>query len=1068
MPFRTRRRLAAAAPLLAAAIFATLAARVDAARADDDAALRSFHTANGLLNRGHHELAAAEYRAFLAANGSHEKALVARYGLGVCLYRLDQPEEAIAALAPLRSAGAFEFSAEAMTILARCELAVGKPEAAAADLETIIERHADHDLADDAVALRAEALYALGNHGGVEEAGALFEQRWPMSDLRDRVELFRGLSEMARGEWAAAADRFGRFRGAFPKSAHADRVLLLHAQSLHQAGRLPQALEQYRAVIAADVPAFVPDATYGLAVLLHGQGRADDAGALLDELLAPDAGRERATDAAILRGRILVERGDHDAARALLEPIARLDHSPADAATYWIAKSHLRSGESREAARRLEQALDRFPESPLRPEMMYDRAVALLREDGAARRQQAAKAGLALLEQIRAEHAAHPLAIEALYLQAATVHQDGAYDASLAMCRRFLADHPSHDRAPAAAFLLAENLFLASAYAEALEAYDRLLETHPDHPQKRSATFRAGMALYHLERFDDAQARLAPLAETETLEPELRTALLALGDVAFQHGDWARSESLLGRYLGAGEAPPAADDALLKLGIARQRQGRPDAALEAYDRLLAEFPKSAHRLQATFERGQALFAAGRRADAEAAFRAVIAEKGGGRFAPHALAHLGAIAMADRRFDEAADLYRRASAQAGEDADLAAEASFQRGQALVSAAKYAPAAEALTAFIEAFPRSARVPTARAHLAVGLGRLDRHDDALAAADRALAEPASAFDEALRASVHYERAWTLRALERPADAAGAYRALIALPKAGRIALHARLELAELEADAGRRDAAADILAALLADLPEDDELHGAALYRLGACEYERERYAVAAPLLRKFAAVRSGDELAPSALLLAGESFHRAGNHEQAIAALEDLLARHPEHETCAAALLRLGDARVALQQWPKARESFALHLERFPGDDLWFQAQFGVAWCLENQGQLDDAIKAYARVVDRHRGPTAARAQFQIGECLYAQRRYEDALRELLRVDILYSYPEWSAAALYEAGRCFQELGRNAEARAHFEQVQRDHAETRWATLAAERLTELTRTGLPGRGGDRAPR
>ncbi len=68
---------------------------------------------------------------------------------------------------------------------------------------------------------------------------------------------------------------------------------------------------------------------------------------------------------------------------------------------------------------------------------------------------------------------------------------------------------------------------------------------------------------------------------------------------------------------------------------------------------------------------------------------------------------------------------------------------------------------------------------------------------------------------------------------------------------------------------------------------------------------------------------------------------------------------------------------------------------------------------------------------------------------------------MKVDILYGYPEWSAAALYEAGRCFEELGKTAEARKQFEQVRTMHAETEWADLAGERLTRLAQTGLPGR-------
>ena len=84
-----------------------------------------------------------------------------------------------------------------------------------------------------------------------------------------------------------------------------------------------------------------------------------------------------------------------------------------------------------------------------------------------------------------------------------------------------------------------------------------------------------------------------------------------------------------------------------------------------------------------------------------------------------------------------------------------------------------------------------------------------------------------------------------------------------------------------------------------------------------------------------------------------------------------------------------------------------------------------------------------------------------ESWIGQKRYEDAARELLKVDILYGYPQWSAAALYEAGRCFEKLAKTAEARQQFQAVLDQYKETRWAQLAAERLDSLTKRSLPGR-------
>jgi TolA-binding protein len=171
-------------------------------------------------------------------------------------------------------------------------------------------------------------------------------------------------------------------------------------------------------------------------------------------------------------------------------------------------------------------------------------------------------------------------------------------------------------------------------------------------------------------------------------------------------------------------------------------------------------------------------------------------------------------------------------------------------------------------------------------------------------------------------------------------------------------------------------------------------------------------------------------------------------------------HRDHEAWNPSLLRLGDALGAVQNWQRSEAMFRRSLKEIPDSPTWYQAQFGVGFALQNQKRYDEAIEAYRAVIGRHEGSTAARAQFQVGECLFAQRRFDDAVRELLRVDILYAYPEWSAPALYEAGRCFVELGDTVSARKQFEQVQARYGETEWAPLAADRLEDLAAPALPG--------
>jgi TolA-binding protein len=333
------------------------------------------------------------------------------------------------------------------------------------------------------------------------------------------------------------------------------------------------------------------------------------------------------------------------------------------------------------------------------------------------------------------------------------------------------------------------------------------------------------------------------------------------------------------------------------------------------------------------------------------------------------------------------------------------------------------------------------------------------------------AEGLDPALRATIAYEEAWLLRALDRDEDAAAAYRRLLDLP-AGRgtadetratLAAHGRLELAELEADAGRYDEAARLLRELIGTVEQAPEgaraLREPATYRLGVYEYSRESHADAIARLEEFIRLFPESDSVVSAHLLAGEALFTTGSHQRAAEHLRVAAAKGTD-ATRAPALLRLGECLAVLQHWARSEEAFAEYLRVAPDSELWFQARFGVAWARENAGRLDDAMTAYAVVVDRHQGPTAARAQFQIGECLYAKKQYEEAARELLKVDILYAYPEWSSAALYEAGRCFEAMRDEARARTQFEQVKTNHAGTEWARLAAKRLEALDQGALTG--------
>ena len=86
-------------------------------------------------------------------------------------------------------------------------------------------------------------------------------------------------------------------------------------------------------------------------------------------------------------------------------------------------------------------------------------------------------------------------------------------------------------------------------------------------------------------------------------------------------------------------------------------------------------------------------------------------------------------------------------------------------------------------------------------------------------------------------------------------------------------------------------------------------------------------------------------------------------------------------------------------------------------------------------------------------TAAMAQWMIGETYFHQKNYQAALREYLRLEILYAYPDWQAAALLEAGKCHQRLGEATQAAELYRQILKDYSKTSFAEQAAKQLSAM---------------
>lgn len=1059
--FRIRRGVTALAVITSLGVgrtsrVAAAAPPTPQASAATESAERDYFSANGLLSRGLYELAAKEYRSFLAAHADHPKASSARYGLGVALFRLGKFEEAAKELAAIKPAADFEFAAETLFLLAQSDLELKRYDAAAAALASLSDqRFATHDLADDAAALLAETEYRQGRFADAAKQAASFAARWPESPLRERAEFIAALSQMAAGDPGQAARTLSDWPKRFPQGGFTMQAGLLLAQSLHKSGSIEQAVVEYnRFIEASKDEAMTADAMYGLAGALQDLKRPDDAAAALDGFLKRFPAHAQRAAALRQRAHLDFDAARYDAAAKMFQQAADAIQSAGrgddrlDEIAYWLAKCDLRRERFDDAASRLEKAIAAWPSSALSAEMSYDRGIALLK---AGRRAEASAA----LGDFASRFADHALVPESLYLRATIEHQDGHEDQVRAIAAEFDKRFDRHERAAAVAFLDAEADLLQDKTEAAAKKYRIILDRHPDDPIAPTATFRLGAALARLQRPQEAKPLLEQVVKARNTSEPFRPALRLLGDIAFDEGRWNDAAGFFGDFLSFKLAGPEADEAALRLGLAQSRADRPEDGLATLGGLAAAQPNSPQGRRAMFEAGEIELS--RKNDDAAAswFKKLVSNPGDDDLGSYARFKLGLIA-AGKDDDAAAAAFQQA-AESAKDQQLRGEAAYQRGAALMRMKRYADASQAFETIEKTQPDHARAAAARVQHSIALARDGRNDEAISAIDAigGSAKNGPKLDDESRASLLYEKAWCLRALKRPSEAEAALVGLARDFSASPLASHALLESAELAAAEQRWKDADERLTTLRAVIDQSPsavpaDVAESGLYRLATVKFSLEQFAAAADLAERFIADFPQSTLLASAHLHAGESLFRLGKHSQALAHFAAVTVSFADDPSCAPALLRKGECESQLQQWAQSQASFAAHLKRFADSEVWFQAQFGLGWALENQGKIDDAIAAYREVTARHGGVTAARAQFQIGECLFAKKQYEDAVKELLNVDILYAVPEWSAAALYEAGRCFEQLGRAEEAKSQYKQVAAKHADTKWAKLASERL------------------
>lgn len=185
---------------------------------------------------------------------------------------------------------------------------------------------------------------------------------------------------------------------------------------------------------------------------------------------------------------------------------------------------------------------------------------------------------------------------------------------------------------------------------------------------------------------------------------------------------------------------------------------------------------------------------------------------------------------------------------------------------------------------------------------------------------------------------------------------------------------------------------------------------------------------------------------------ECLYQQQKYAEALAAY-DQLKNLSNNEYRALALLHAGQAAAKLDQWDQSLQRLTRIIKELPDSASVPEALCEQGWAEQNKGNLDQALALYSQVLGKTNREVAARAQFLIGEVQFAKKDHSSAISSFFKVAYGYSYPKWQALATFEAGRCFEVLGKKTQALKQYQELVEKYPGSDKVPLANQRIKEL---------------
>ncbi len=457
------------------------------------------------------------------------------------------------------------------------------------------------------------------------------------------------------------------------------------------------------------------------------------------------------------------------------------------------------------------------------------------------------------------------------------------YDMAEGELRYFMDHHGDHEKAPVALFRLIQCLRAQNKSAETMSAINQFQARWADHDLAPKLFLWKGELLLQNAKYQQAEACFRGLmlsadtqiqeaavyfmaqsyARTDRAELAIKTygriavkefdqvhlyrpyAVFAIALAAQQAGDYADGEAGFLRLKNASQIPASLrEESIFRLGENYFAQGKHQKAIEQYELLLVEYPKGFFSCDARKRRAWAYLQEKEYGRAEALTRDWQARY------PDCFDYeveyiRGAALLGGGFWEKALDPFRKLATSADVPDGYRQLARTHEIYCLLRLSRHEDAVEAAGRFVADYPKHGSLADVRYFAAESLYQLQRYEAAAAEYRRALGSFVGDWRHFTDASLRLAEA--LERQGKGEEASQVYRELAVNPRAENPA-YMLLQAGKLERDAGRRAAAVADFERVLQEFPQAADECRAATIHLGELYAAGEDYAKAERLVEQ----------------------------------------------------------------------------------------------------------------------------------------------------------------------------------------------------------------------------